>query len=127
MSIPARDAGFACMVEHRTRHVVVSLYGELDLVAAPELRRRLLALFSLPVDSVTLDMTGLTFIDSSGLLVLTVTNQAAAEHHINLILEGASASTRRLLELTGMIGLFDLRDGNSDPIDASRQSSAAST
>jgi anti-anti-sigma factor len=99
MSIPARDAGFACMIEHRTRHVVVSLYGELDLVAAPELRRRVLAFFPLPIDSVTLDMKGLTFIDSSGLHVLTVAKQAAAAHRVELILEGASASTRRLLEL----------------------------
>jgi anti-anti-sigma factor len=48
---------------------------------------------------VTLDMKGLTFIDSSGLHVLTVAKQAAAAHRVELILEGASASTRRLLEL----------------------------
>jgi anti-sigma B factor antagonist len=110
MSIPAKDAGFACTIEHHTRRVVVSLYGELDLVAAPELRRRILALFSLPLDSVTLDMKGLTFIDSLGLQVLAVTKQAAVVHHIDLILEGPSLSTRRLLDLTGMGQIFDRRD-----------------
>jgi anti-sigma B factor antagonist len=117
MSIPAREAGFACTIEHRTRHVVVSLYGELDLVAAPELRRRILALFALPVDSVTLDMKGLTFIDSSGLQVLTVTKQAANVHHVELILEGATASTRQLLDLTGMTQMFELAEGDTDRIE----------
>src|SRR4030081_2103755 len=83
-AFPPRPA-FACTVEHRARHVVVSLRGELDLAAAPELRHRVLELMALPVDRVTVDMAALTFIDSSGLHALTAAHHAAAEHHVDLV------------------------------------------
>ncbi len=56
---------------HSGGAVVVTVSGELDVASAPSFRRNVLALFALPVEVVTLDLAGLTFMDSSGVNVLT--------------------------------------------------------
>lgn len=104
---------FACSVEHHTHQVVMYLHGELDLATAPELRRRLLGLITLPVGTVTLDMAGLSFIDAQGLHVLSAAHQAAAAHQVTFAVQGVSRLARQLLELTGMTHLLDIRDASN--------------
>jgi anti-sigma B factor antagonist len=47
-------------------HVVVGVTGELDVASAPTLRDTLLALLNRGVDSLVVDLRGVTFIDSTG-------------------------------------------------------------
>lgn len=47
-------------------HTVVGVTGELDVASAPMLRDSLLALLNRGVDSLVVDLRGVTFIDSTG-------------------------------------------------------------
>jgi anti-sigma B factor antagonist len=47
-------------------HTVVGVTGELDVASAPALRDTLLALLNRGVDSLVVDLRGVTFIDSTG-------------------------------------------------------------
>lgn len=47
-------------------HTVVALTGEIDVASAPVLRDNLLALLNRGVDSLVVDLRGVTFIDSTG-------------------------------------------------------------
>jgi anti-sigma B factor antagonist len=96
---------FACLVEQHADEVVVSVHGELDLASASTLRHRLLDLFGLPVTSVTLDLSGLSFMDSTGLSVLVGAERLAAERGIALEVEGASTQVAWMLSLTGLAPL----------------------
>jgi anti-anti-sigma factor len=52
---------------HRTGpHTVVGVTGELDVATAPALRDSLLGLLNRGVDSLVVDLRGVTFIDSTG-------------------------------------------------------------
>lgn len=96
----------------RTTHddttVVVTVEGELDLATAPQLQREVLALLSLPVEVVVLDLAGVEFLDSSGLNLLNRVRTTAAEHGIELLLRNLTRQPRLVLEITHMTELFEI-------------------
>lgn len=90
--------------------VVVHLHGEIDTASAPALMRGLLALFALPIQAMTIDLAALTSIDSSGISVLNTVRTTAADRSVTLKLDALPAQARRVLELTGMLSLFELHE-----------------
>ena len=94
---------------HRDRdQVVVGPTGELDMVTAPQVELRLADLRDAGFADVVLDLRALTFMDSSGLeLLLSERRTARAKGH-RFRLMGGSAASRRVLELTGTAGMFDV-------------------
>jgi anti-anti-sigma factor len=86
---------------------VVSVTGELDLLVADELVTVVRAAFS-HQSGVELDLGELSFVDSSGLGALVRIRKEAEGHGIPLALTNVPPSTKRLLEVTGLAGTFDL-------------------
>ncbi|MFB7864796.1 STAS domain-containing protein [Streptomyces sp. NPDC056069] len=79
---------------------VVTVAGELDLTSCPtleEVTRQALS-DSAPL---RLDMSGVTFMDSSGLKFLLVLRRRLAEGGSRLVLTGLREAPMRLLTLTG--------------------------
>jgi anti-sigma B factor antagonist len=101
-------AGLVTEVQHGSG-VVVSVTGDLDLATAPVLARRLSELLSLPVDSLTIEMAGVEFMDSSGLKVLNQARRGADERHVPLALASVPRCVQLVLEATNMDGLFTFR------------------
>ena len=60
---------------------------------------------------IEMDCSGLTFIDCAGLRVLEETQQACAAAGARLCLVAPSRCVTRLLDLVGLDGFFDMRDG----------------
>ena len=89
--------------------VVVSLTGDLDLATAPALARRLTELLSLPLDSLTIELAGVEFMDSTGLKVLNQARQGADDRHVPLALASVPRCVQVVLEATNMDGLFTFR------------------
>jgi anti-sigma B factor antagonist len=83
-----------------SRAVVVGLAGELDMAAAPELRERLEAAVTGQPDGVVLDMTEVTFADSSILRELLRAHGRLDAVGARLILAGIPTTFARVLELT---------------------------
>ena len=94
--------------EASTSIVVVS--GELDVGSAPTLLRYLLELMTGPIETITLDLNELSFIDSSGLKALIAARADAEAVGITLKLRDVAVQPRRVLELTGLDELFDVDD-----------------
>jgi anti-sigma B factor antagonist len=76
--------------------------GELDVETAPRLTAAL-ERFTNAHGVLIVDVTGLTFIDSTGLRTLVAARERVRER---LLLAGANPVLDRLLELTGTAGLF---------------------
>jgi anti-anti-sigma factor len=72
----------------------------------------------LPVKALTVDLAGLTFIDSSGLSVLAAGREAARERGIVFSLARLPEQARRVLEVTGMIDTFELDPEPDEPTTA---------
>jgi len=99
--------GLTFDVADRPDGVVVALKGELDLATAPELQRCLLDLIARPVDSLTLDLEELAFLDSSGLGALYRARQAAERQGTPMRLQSVPGHVMRVLDVTAMAQLFE--------------------
>jgi len=84
----------------------LALVGEIDTYTAPLLAARLAERDDITV----LDLSGVSFVDSSGLRVLVEAQQARAEAGTSFGLRSPSASVQHLLEISGLIGHLDIVD-----------------
>jgi anti-sigma B factor antagonist len=94
--------------------VVVTVRGEVDLVSSPELRRVLDE--SLTRSSrVRVDLTGLTFIDSSGLSALVEAHRNARDAGGVLVLQNPTSMFTRLLDITKLDTLLVVEPSDAGP------------
>ncbi|MFJ3964907.1 STAS domain-containing protein [Streptomyces sp. NPDC090036] len=87
---------------------VVHVGGEMDIDRAPMMYDALHAAITRPggSDEIVVDLSGLSFCDSSGLNALIHARQTAAEHGRRIVLRTPPPQLRRLLEMTGADALF---------------------
>ena len=92
---------------------VVQVSGELDIATAPALCEHLLALIRAG-HPIVLDLTGIEFMDSSGLEVLLRCHRGAESSGTGLVLRRPSHRVVRLLELSGLSSHFTIETDVSD-------------
>jgi len=90
------------------RSVVLEVVGELDLATGPELQARLAALIDSGVREVVLDLTEVSFLDSSGLSVLVTAMKRLRAGGGTLRLAGCQSQVQTILELTALSRVFPL-------------------
>lgn len=92
--------------------LVLHVAGALDAYTAPDLRAELDTVLAAgaPPSTLVLDLGGLGFLDSTGLRVLVETHSALAASDRRLRLRHATATTRRLLDITGLSDVLDVED-----------------
>jgi anti-anti-sigma factor len=94
------------------RAALVSLGGRVTIDSSPGLRKQLLALLSQqPPPSLVVDMSDLSYIDCSGVATLIEALRIAHQRQTKLQLRGARDGPRHLLEVTGLVKLFDTNEG----------------
>jgi anti-anti-sigma factor len=84
--------------------VTVALAGELDLVAAGPVREALTCAMREARPRLIVDLSELTFIDSSGLHVLLAVHRLCREAGLTLTIRPAPPNVQRVFELTGLVG-----------------------
>jgi anti-anti-sigma factor len=82
--------------------VIAELAGELDIATAPALREQLLSLLRPGSSRLIIDLSRVTYCDSSGLAVLVGAGRRARLLGGFLHLAAASSQTGRVLQLTGL-------------------------
>ena len=96
------------------RHALV-LSGELDLAVAAGLETTLLGLCGEGVSGIELDLSRLTFMDSTGLRAVLRAQELCAERGYDFLVIPGSGQVRRLLELTGTTNVLPLDDARPSP------------
>jgi len=87
---------------------LASLYGRVDFDSSPGIRVQLLALFETPHSrKVSIDLSAVTDMDSSGIATLIEAQKIARGHQTELRLQGLHDELLRLFEFTGVLTLFD--------------------
>ena len=87
---------------------ICELHGELDAANAHRLISAVDALVSADAHGVLVDVTDLTFIDSSGVAALLHCRQRCADLGVPMRLTEPHHRTARMFELTGLDRLFGL-------------------
>lgn len=89
-------------------HVMLRVAGEIDLSTASHFRAAALAALRRHGPVISLDLSRVGFMDSTGLEVLLATNRRATLEGGQLYLVDPSQRVMRLLEVTGMDRLFTI-------------------
>jgi anti-anti-sigma factor len=94
------------------KDAVVRLTGRIDVDSSPDLRDRLRILLSekaLP-ETITVDLAGVSYIETSGVATLIEALRIARHHQTKFRLQGLSGAVLRLFQVTGVLALFDADD-----------------
>jgi anti-sigma B factor antagonist len=90
---------------HGTCSLVIR--GELDIASAPQLEERLRSLLDAH-QRIELDLSDVSFLDSSGLAVLIRAAEAAERDGASFAIAAVSGPAMRVLELSGMVARVHL-------------------
>jgi anti-anti-sigma factor len=106
MTVPDGEGQFDITETADGDSVRLTLSGELDLASAEQLRARLQVLAD-AATTVSLDLSELRFIDSSGLGILVMFHQYAARESWNLSINPrTNGDVARIIRLAGLDSLF---------------------
>jgi anti-sigma B factor antagonist len=89
------------------------LCGEVDLHNSPQVRKQLLAILNAG-DSVLVDFSSLSYIDSSGIATLVEAFNLAKTSQLGLTIVGATAGPLQVLELTHLNKVFPMVNSLDD-------------
>jgi anti-sigma B factor antagonist len=98
------DGGLQIEVTEAARSPKVTIRGEIDLVSSGDVRSALAPLLTADVERIDLDLTDVSFLDSSGLSALIEAANAVPVHIV-----GASTPVRRIVEATGLDEVLGLQ------------------
>jgi anti-sigma B factor antagonist len=84
------------------------LTGDLDYDTAPELSAFVRELFSGKVSDLALDLSGLDFVDSSGVAALINVYNCAGEHRASMRIVALTSYLRHLFRVTALDQVFRL-------------------
>jgi anti-anti-sigma factor len=84
-----------------------AVVGEVDLATAQDLRDSLLkVLREHPPVALTVDLSGVTFLDCTGIGALVAVRNAAVQVDCHLRVTGPRPNVRRILDLTGLLSVL---------------------
>ena len=84
------------------------LSGRIDIDSSPAVRERLLALLNAPhPNTLTIDLSAVVHIDSSGVATLIEALKVARAHKTEMRLQGLEDRLLRLFDITGILSLFN--------------------
>ena len=89
----------------------IEVVGDLDMVSCPQLVAALGG--AAPGVDVTLDLSGVTFIDSVALALLVKTHETLRARGARLVLATPSAVVTRLLHIAGLLSVFSYEQEGS--------------
>lgn len=96
------ETPFSVVSERRGSGWRIVARGELDIATVPSLERDLLAAEQTDADTIVLDLSGLSFIDSTGLkLLLDANDRSNGADRLRIIAAG-SPTLERLLDIVGL-------------------------
>ena len=104
---------FGVEVSNLVDVVVLAVQGDIDLVSCPVLQTAL-DQFA-PTTHVILDCARASFIDSAGISLLVEESQRRELSGGSLRLRNSAFPVRQVVELTGLIDLFELDNGDGTP------------
>ena len=99
---------FWVLSEHEDDGFVLSVYGELDVASGPELEKQIKRLQWAGASAIVIDLSGLDFIDSTGLHVLIRAQQRSEPGRLSLL--RGSRNVHRVFELTGTDSVLPFAD-----------------
>lgn len=100
---------FRVSIVHAGGGTTLELGGDVDLANAPELTARLEAVIDASTGAITVDLSHVTFLDSSGVEVLVLAQRRLKADGRRLTVRNPSELVFRVLKLSGVAGILDVQ------------------
>ena len=98
---------------------IFDVSGDIDMSNSPEVRKALLGEFrGSKTSRVILNLTGVVYMDSSGVASLVEGLKASRESGSRFVLFGLSASAREVLKISLLLKLFEIYDDEEQAMSA---------
>lgn len=104
---------------------VLSCAGEIDLGSAPQLREALAAVFQEAKPRLIIDLSGVGFMDSTGIGVMVNTLNQVREKSGVCAFCGVGPRVHRILQIAGLLNALPLHATRAEALAALRAKSAA--
>lgn len=103
------DSNLEISVDQVGKDTLVLLRGLINVDSSPDLRDQLRAILcEVPLPRiVTVDLAGVSYVETSGIATLIEALRIARHHQIGFCLQGLGGSVLRLFEVTSVLTLFD--------------------
>ncbi len=105
-----------CSTRQEGQYIVITLKGEVDLHYSPEARKQILEKLN-DKNHVLVDLSGVKYIDSSGIASLVEGFQLARSNQLEFGLVGVSDAARQVLELARLDKGFQIKATIAEFID----------
>lgn len=109
---------FSVTTERRDGTAVIALAGEVDLYTAPEFKQELVRAIEEGAQSVVVDMTDTTFIDSTTLGVLVGGLKRLRPSGGRLALVITDPNIRKVFDITGLDRVFPIHETRDEAFEA---------
>jgi anti-sigma B factor antagonist len=86
----------------------VSIKGEIDMRSSPKVREQLTALFKKNLKAVIVDLSGVEYIDSSGIATLVEGLQWSHSSKSKFRLAGMTAGVKDVFEIARLLPIFEI-------------------
>ena len=96
---------------------IVDVEGQIDLGSSPALRKTLLESLQ-GTDRVAVNLIAVKYIDSSGIASLLEVLKEARQSKKRLVLFGLTAAVLQVLQLTRLIGVFEILETEKQALEA---------
>jgi len=93
-------------VRHTDSETVLTVVGEIDMTSSPQLRRALLEVCDLGPARLTVNLSGVTYIDSSGMATLVEARRRTREAGGELVLQGLRERIMAVFRLARLDEVF---------------------
>jgi anti-sigma B factor antagonist len=95
-------------VSESTKPSLIVVTGEVDLYTSPELRDAIMKAVPRAEAGVALDLSGVRYMDSSGVATLVEGFKRARDHDASFTLVAPSQAVMKVLKLARLDGLFEV-------------------
>jgi anti-sigma B factor antagonist len=94
--------------ERKPNVFVIHVEGEVDMSTSPELREAMLPLFDKAPSHIVVDLSGVPYIDSSGIATLVESLKLSREGGVRFTIAGAKSSVEAVFELAYLKEIFEM-------------------
>ncbi len=104
-------------VRQQSETTIIDVTGDIDLYSSPQVRQTILDTLNQKLGTrVLINLTGVKYIDSSGVASLVEGLQLSRKSQVRFALCGLNKAPRQVLELTRLIKVFDIFDSVEDAL-----------
>ncbi len=97
--------------------VVIAIAGDVDLYSSPEVRKVIIDLTNKKTKNILVDLSRVSYMDSSGVATLVEGLQQVGKYGGKLILFGLEASVKEVFELSRLDKVFEIYPDEKTALD----------